>query len=100
MPIDPMQAARLHRNLRTQSQRKHAHQAHIAHAVMPQDQFDPSLSNRLAYGNRADWYAAAAMNGFCDVDLAANVGLRRYLVPSELVQIAHAKRNKGMNLYE
>lgn len=100
MPFEAIKAARLHRDLRTQSQRKQAHQAQIFHHVMPQDQFDPSLSNRLAYGNRADWYAAAAMNGFCDVDLAVPVGLRRYVTPNELMQSSHAKRNKGMSLYE
>ncbi|WP_303065015.1 hypothetical protein [Alysiella sp.] len=36
MPIDPMQAARLHRDLRIQSQRKQAHHAQIAHNIMPQ----------------------------------------------------------------
>ena len=100
MSLEAMKVARLHRNLRTQSQRKRAHHAQIPHYVMPQDQFDPSLSNRLAYGNRADWYAAAAMNGFCDVDLAPPVGLYRYIMPYELAQYSQSKLDKGISLYE
>lgn len=100
MSIDPLQAARLHRNLQSQSRSKQAHHAHIPHTIQPREQYDASLSNRLAYGNRADWYAAAAMNGFCDVDLAAPLNLCRYVTPVELVQISQTKRNKGMSLYE
>lgn len=100
MSIDPMRAARLHRNLRSQAQRKQAHQAHIPHVVQMNEQHDPSLTNRLVYGSRADWYAAAAMNGFCDVDLAANLGLQRHLTPMELAATTQAKKTKGMNLYE
>ncbi len=100
MPIDPMKAARFHRTLRSKSQKKQAHQSHLFHHVMPNEQFDHSLSNRFVYGKRSDWYAAAAINGFCDVDLAVPIGYRRYLTPVELTRIAHPKRSQGMSLYE
>lgn len=100
MAVDSMRAARLFRGLREASLKKQVYELHLPHEVKKQDAFDPSLSNRLVYGNRADWYAAAAMNGFYDVDAPAEYGVRRYLVPEEVNRIAGKNnRNNGMRLY-
>lgn len=98
--IDPMKAARLHREIRSSALRKQAHQAHIAHNVSGKEALDPSLSNRRVYGGRADWYASAAVNGLFDVDCAVDVGLRRYPVAAEIGKLANGKRKTGMSLYE
>lgn len=100
MSIDSMQAARLYRELRTQSLQKQSHQAHIPHQVMPNETLDPSLSNRFVYGNRADWYVSAAINGQFDVDIPVQTGLRRYLSLQQINATAHKKQKTGMNLYE
>lgn len=100
MPLDPMKVARMHRNLRSQALRTQAHHNHISHTVMPNEAYDPSLSNQFVYRNRADWYAAAAIQGFCDVDLQTAQGMRRYLPMARIVQIVQPKRITGMSLYE
>lgn len=92
--IDPIIAAQFHRNTASQARRIKAHQAHIAHSVQPNETLDPSLCNTRVYGNRANWYLSAAVNGFCDVDLAIETGLYRY------PQTPQRNRTKGMRLYE
>lgn len=96
MALDPIQAARLYRNQRSRSQRKQPHQAHIPHVVMADETLDPSLSNRRVYDSRADWYAAAAMNGFYDAAQPVPTGARRYLTQPELT----TRKPQGMKLYD
>ena len=99
MPFDPLIVARQHRNIRSQSQQLQAYNTHIPHIVMQNETLDASLSHRLVYKNRADWYASAAMNGFCDVDLAQEIGLRRYLTAAQ-INATNNQKNNGMSLYE
>lgn len=100
MNIDPMKAARLHRHLREMANQLQAHHIHIAHTIQPNERHDTSLTHRLKYHNRADWYATAAMSGFCDVDLPAKTVAHRFLTAAQISQIAHPKRHNGMSLYE
>ena len=100
MSIDSLKAARLHRDMASQSATLQAHHTHLPHSVMKNEQYDASLSHRLVYGNRADWYASAAMNRFCDVDLAQKIGLRRYLTAAQLANVSGSNKNTGMSLYE
>lgn len=100
--MDSIKAARLYRQMRGRSQSKLSHHAHVPHSVTPFDMYDPSLTNQMAYGNRADWHAAAAMNGFVDVDIPAEKGSRRYLTPPELESIVAGSvkhKKNGMKLY-
>ena len=87
-----MIAARFHRNTASQSRKIQAHQASISHAIMPNETLDHSLSNTRIYGNRANWYQAAAVNGFVDVDLPVATGTRFY------PPIIRPKKS-GMTLY-
>lgn len=100
MPVDSMVAARFYRTTRSRSQRTAVWQPHIAHDVMRNETLDPSLSHRLVYGNRADWYASAAINGMVEVDLPVAAGVRRCPLPEEISRIAAGRRKTGMSLYE
>lgn len=95
-----MKAARLYRDIRSHAVKTALWQPHLPHTVQLQEGLDPSLSNRLVYGNRADWYAAAAVNGMFDVDVAVETGARRYPLPERIASLAHPQRKTGMSLYE
>lgn len=84
MPVDSLQAARLFRKMRDEAIKRQPFDAGVMHEVKAQDAFDPSLSQRLVYGKRADWYVAAAVNGFFDVDAPAEAGVRYYPVANSL----------------
>lgn len=98
--IDPIKAARLHITLGEKSEAKQVFQAHLPHEVKPREQFDPSLTNRFVYGNRADWYAAAAIARWFDADAPLETERRRFLMPSEIQAAAADGRKTGMTLYE
>lgn len=99
MSIDSLRLARAYLDIRSASQAKEIHDSYISHEVMPNETSDPSLSNRLVYGNRADWYASSAINGLFDVDAPTTTGNVAYLSDSELQSIANPNKNTGMNLY-
>lgn len=89
--IDALGAGRMYRDLRVKTLDKEAHQAHIAHTVMPNEVFEPSLIQRLVFFNRADWYISAALSGWCDVDLKIEEGEKRFLTQPEINAIINKK---------
>lgn len=100
MPIDNMKAARFYLEVRKASREKKAYEAHTPHTVMTKDSIDPSLTNRLVYGNRYNWYVSAAINGLFDVDVPAKRIANRYLPPEEVLSLSPKNKKVGMSLYE
>lgn len=96
---DPIDAARLHIKISEAAEAKRMHHAHIPHTIRPRETGDPSLTQRLVYGNRADWYASAATSGWFDVDKGTKTGAYRFLPEMEVHALAGTQA-KGMKLYE
>lgn len=99
MSIDALKLARTYLDIRSASQNKELHERLVVHDVMPNETLDPSLSNRLVYHNRANWYASFAINGMFDVDVPTKTGRTTYLGQHELESIVNPNKNTGMNLY-
>lgn len=103
MSLNSLKVARAYLNMRQQSLNIAIHEAHIPHEVTLSETTDPSLSNRIVYGNRANWLASASQNAWFDCDVPTQLGVHRYLMPNALVKAAtppNQKNKIGMNLYE
>lgn len=95
---DGMKLARFYLNIRKASQEKKPYEAYLNHTVMNQETLDPSLSNRLVYGNRQDWYIAMAINGMFDVNIPTKTGGAKFLTLEEIKNLL--PKNQQVSIYD
>ena len=93
MPIDSLTISRHYRSVRDQSLTTLLWQPAIRKVINPNETLDPTIANHLVYGNRADWYASAAITGLISVGIPVEQGARHFLTPTNLRAHSKSQRN-------